>query len=42
MIGPNDPWIAAHALALECIVVTGNEREFARVDGRRVENWRAG
>jgi len=31
--------IAAHALALGCILVTGNTREFARVKSLRVENW---
>jgi tRNA(fMet)-specific endonuclease VapC len=38
-IGPNDMLIAAHALALECTVVTDNEEEFRRVPGLRVENW---
>ena len=38
-IGPNDFWIAAHALAENLILVTGNDREFARVPGLRVENW---
>ena len=38
-IGGNDMWIAAHALALECTLVTANEREFRRVPGLRVENW---
>jgi len=38
-IGPNDCLIAAHALALDCTIVTGNTREFGRVDGLRVENW---
>ena len=38
-IGGNDMWIAAHALALNCTLVTGNEREFRRVPGLRVENW---
>ena len=31
--------IAAHALMLDCIVVTANEREFSRVPKLRVENW---
>ena len=35
----NDMLIAAHALAVDCTVVTDNEREFARVEGLRVENW---
>jgi tRNA(fMet)-specific endonuclease VapC len=38
-IGANDMLIAAHALALDCILVTANEREFRRVPGLRVENW---
>jgi tRNA(fMet)-specific endonuclease VapC len=38
-IGGNDMLIAAHALALDCTVVTANEREFRRVPGLRVENW---
>lgn len=38
-IGPNDMLIAAHALALDYIVVTANVREFSRVPGLKVENW---
>jgi tRNA(fMet)-specific endonuclease VapC len=38
-IGANDMLIAAHALAVGCTLVTGNEREFARVGGLEVENW---
>jgi tRNA(fMet)-specific endonuclease VapC len=38
-IGPNDMLIAAHALALNSILVTENVREFKRVKGLRVENW---
>ena len=38
-IGPNDMLIAAHALALDCIVITANVSEFTRVPGLRVENW---
>jgi tRNA(fMet)-specific endonuclease VapC len=38
-IGPNDMLIAAHALALNCTLVTANEDEFRRVPGLRVENW---
>lgn len=38
-IGPNDMLIAAHALALDCTVITANEREFSRVPGLKVENW---
>jgi tRNA(fMet)-specific endonuclease VapC len=38
-IGSNDMLIAAHALTLGCILVTANEREFARVAGLKIENW---
>ena len=38
-IGPNDTFIAAHALALGCTLVTDNEDEFQRVAGLKVENW---
>jgi len=38
-IGPNDMLIAAHALMLDCVVVTANEREFSRVPRLKVENW---
>jgi len=38
-IGPNDMLIAAHALMLDCVVVTANEREFSRVPKLKVENW---
>lgn len=40
-IGPNDLLIAAHAVATDRIVVTGNDREFRRVRGLAVENWMA-
>jgi tRNA(fMet)-specific endonuclease VapC len=39
IIGANDLLIAAHALALGCIVVTDNEQEFSRVDSLQIENW---
>lgn len=38
-IGPNDTFIAAHALALGATLVTDNEAEFRRVPGLQVENW---
>ncbi len=38
-IGPNDLLIAAHGLASGLSVVTGNEKEFRRVQGLNVENW---
>ncbi len=34
-----DRLIAAHALALDLIVVTQNEKDFADVPGLMVENW---
>ncbi len=39
IIGNNDLWLAAHARAEGWILVTNNEREFARVEGLQVENW---
>lgn len=39
MIGSNDLWIAAHALAGNYTLITDNEREFSRIDGLRYENW---
>jgi tRNA(fMet)-specific endonuclease VapC len=39
VIGSNDLLIAAHALSLDCILVTNNQREFNRVDGLKIENW---
>jgi tRNA(fMet)-specific endonuclease VapC len=39
LIGANDMFIAAHALALDATLVTDNVREFARVPGLRIENW---
>jgi tRNA(fMet)-specific endonuclease VapC len=39
VIGGNDLWIAAHAVAGGLTLVTGNRREFARVDGLAVEDW---
>ena len=39
MIGPNDLWIAAHALSLELPLISHNLREFERVPGLAVETW---
>ena len=41
-IGGIDLLIASHALSLGYVVVTDNEREFARVEGLQVENWLRG
>ncbi|MCW4462959.1 type II toxin-antitoxin system VapC family toxin [Sphingomonas sp. BT-65] len=38
-IGANDMLIAAHAMSLECTIVTDNMREFSRIDGLACENW---
>lgn len=40
IIGPNDLYIAAHALASDLVLVTANVDEFRRVDGLVVESWR--
>jgi tRNA(fMet)-specific endonuclease VapC len=39
LIGNNDLWIGAHALALDVTLATNNEREFKRISGLSVENW---
>lgn len=41
LIGPMDMLIAAHARALDLVLVTDNTREFSRVDGLKIENWLA-
>lgn len=38
-IEPLDMMIAGHAMALDSTVVTNNIKEFARVDGLKLENW---
>lgn len=38
-IGPLDTLIAAHALHLQCTLVTNNVREFERVPDLKIENW---
>jgi tRNA(fMet)-specific endonuclease VapC len=40
VIGPYDLQIAAHGVSLGLVVVTDNVREFRRVKGLKVENWR--
>ncbi len=39
VIGQNDMLIAAHALALDAILVTDNVSEFKRIKGLKIENW---
>jgi tRNA(fMet)-specific endonuclease VapC len=41
LIGPNDLLIAGHARSLGLKLITGNLREFTRVDGLRCEDWLA-
>ena len=38
-IGPNDTWIAAHALAMQLPLVTNNTREFSRVPDLVIDTW---
>lgn len=38
-IGPYDQMIAGHARSKGLVIVTNNQKEFARVPGIRVENW---
>jgi tRNA(fMet)-specific endonuclease VapC len=39
IIGNNDLWIAAHAIASGLTLVTNNEKEFRRVRALKVQNW---
>jgi tRNA(fMet)-specific endonuclease VapC len=39
VIGNNDLWIGAHALARKLTLATNNEREFKRIPGLSLENW---
>jgi tRNA(fMet)-specific endonuclease VapC len=39
-LGPYDLLIASHALVLDLRLVTANMREFGRVPGLSLENWR--
>lgn len=38
-IGPNDLWIAATAKAHDLVLVSRNQREFARIAGLRLDDW---
>ena len=40
MIGSNDLWIACHAIAAGLTLVTNNTREFARIPGLQLQDWR--
>ncbi len=39
VIGGMDMQIAAHALALDMVLVTNNPKEFKRVSGLALDNW---
>jgi len=39
MVGGNDLLIAAQAISLGFTLVTANEREFAKLQDLRCENW---
>ncbi|MDY6954522.1 MAG: type II toxin-antitoxin system VapC family toxin [Thermodesulfobacteriota bacterium] len=38
-IGPMDMLIAAHALSVNCTLVTNNEAEFSRIVSLKIDNW---
>ena len=38
-IGSLDLLIAAHALSIDCILVTNNEKEFKRIPNLKIDNW---
>jgi len=40
IIGPHDLWLAASCIAHGLTMVTANVREFERVPGLEVEEWR--
>jgi predicted nucleic acid-binding protein len=39
LIGPHNMWLAATCLTYGLTMVTGNLREFRRVEGLKVEAW---
>lgn len=38
-IGPLDLLIGAHALSLQAVLVTNNDKEFKRIPDLKIENW---
>ena len=38
-IGSLDMLIAAHALSIDCTLVTNNEKEFIRIPNLKIDNW---
>ena len=41
-IGSLDMLIAAHALSIDCTLVTNNEKEFIRIPNLKIDNWAKG
>lgn len=39
IIGSMDMLIAAHALSINVVLVTNNEKEFSRIKNLQIENW---
>lgn len=39
LIGPYDLMIAAHAKAIDAVLVTDNLKEFGRIEGLKITNW---
>jgi tRNA(fMet)-specific endonuclease VapC len=38
-IGSLDMLIAAHALSIDCTLITNNEKEFIRIPNLKIDNW---
>lgn len=38
-IGSLDMLIAAHALSINCTLITNNEKEFIRIPNLKIDNW---
>lgn len=38
-VGAMDMMIAAHAKSIKAVLVTNNEKHFARIKGLKIENW---
>ena len=38
-VGAMDMMIAAHAKSIKAVLVTNNQKHFARIKGLKVENW---
>ena len=38
-IGSLDMLIAAHALSIDCTLITNNEKEFIRIPDLKIDNW---